>query len=112
MAGSRNRCRTLRRSQFTALLTQLEKRLIRDMNGKWKSPQSCLNYFQLCTILVAFEVQKGQVKVQAERWAVSSLHRPAWLGAWASPLSVPGRQPRTAKGSRRGALRTPAPSSS
>lgn len=66
MAGSGHRCRAPRRSQFTALLTWLEKRLIRDLNGKGKSPQSCLNYFQLCTVLVAFEVQKGQVKVQVE----------------------------------------------
>lgn len=33
------------RSQLTALITGLEKRLIRRLNGKWRGPQLLLKFF-------------------------------------------------------------------
>ena len=43
--GAATCCRTLGRSQLTALIMGLEKRLIWSLNGQWKGPQSLLKLF-------------------------------------------------------------------
>lgn len=50
--------------------TNLAGRGFQGRLGKQKSPQSCLNYVKLCTVLVTPELRKDQAKIPAAERAV------------------------------------------